>query len=139
MAGAEASPGGQSGQRTLRNALIALVLLLIGMGVTGYACTGTTVAPPALDRYIRLGPRLGPPELERDLARDVPVGTGTGAFFAHLTRLGFDCTGALEAGRGGECRFRTRRDDGRMVNIAVSVTHDGVVVRSISAQMTLSP
>jgi hypothetical protein len=129
-------PDGGS-QRTARNAIIAAGLLVVVFTLGAYSCSGHFVATSAMERYIKLGPRQGPSELERDLLRSYPPGSGIGPLFEHLGRQGFDCAAALQPGRGGDCRFRTKWGDGRVATMLVTVAHDGVQIRGIAARMSI--
>jgi hypothetical protein len=134
--------GGQAkepSQRTAPSALVAAVLIIAAVILGAHACSDRWTAEPPMERYVRLGPRLGAAELERDLLRDHPPGSGIGPLFARLARLGFDCRMASEAGRGGECRFRARREDGLIATLLVAVAHDGVEVGGIAGRMAVGP
>jgi hypothetical protein len=128
----------EPGQHTGRNALIAGMLLFLLIVVTAWSCSESTTQP-LLDRYIRLGPRQGAAELERDLSRDFPAGTGIGPLFETLDRQGFDCAAALQPGAGGACRFRTRHEGNRVALIEVAVGHDGLLLQSVAVRMSVGP
>ena len=49
-----------------------------------------------------------------------------------------DWGAALEPGRDGECRFRARRDDNRIMTLIVVPRHDGVRLGSIEVRASLA-
>jgi hypothetical protein len=136
MRGSAALPKEPS-QRTALNAILAAGLVIAAVTIGAHACSGGWTVQPRMERYIKLGPRAGPAELERDLLRAYPPGSSIGPLFSHLSRQGFDCGAALEAGRGGDCRFRARREDGRVAVLHVTVAHDGLHLRGIGARMSI--
>lgn len=125
-------------QRTAFNAIIAGGLLVSLVVIGAHACSDQWSVKPGMDRYVKLGPRAGAQELERELLAAHPAGSDVGPLFARLSRLGFDCGASVEPGRGGACRFRTSRTDRRVVTAFVEVAHDGAQVRGIAVRMTLS-
>lgn len=125
-------------QRTAFNAIIAGGLLVSFVIIGSHACSSQWAVKPAMERYVKLGPRAGSVELERELLAAHPPGSDVGPLFARLSRLGFDCGASVEPGRGGECRFRTGRLDRRIVTTTVEVEHDGARVGGIAARMVLS-
>lgn len=127
----------EPGQRTARNALIAALLLVAVLTVASQGCSGSWTTTHAMERYVKLGPRLGPADLERELLAAYPAGSSIAPLFAYFDRQGFDCRAALEAGRNGECRYRARRDDGRVATMHVAVAHDGLVLAALSARMSI--
>ncbi len=122
-------------QHTARNALLA-GLLLLGIGaLVARGCSESFVVPHEMERYLRQGPQHGAALLQQELERSYPRGSGIGPFFAHLERLGFDCTAALTSGQGGTCRYRAWLDARRLAVILVRPAHDGVVLRGVAVEM----
>ncbi|MGG5807788.1 hypothetical protein [Falsiroseomonas sp. CW058] len=124
-------------QRTALKAVVAAALLLGGLTLLAHACSGGWATRPEMERFTRLGPRQGPATLERELLAAFPPGSDVGPVFARLERLGFDCGAALDPTRGGACRFRARREDGRVASMVLEVSHDGLRLRGLAARMSI--
>jgi hypothetical protein len=124
-------------QRTALKFIIAAALLIGAVTFGAHACSEHWTNRPEMDRYVRLGPRQGPLELERDLTRAFPPGGDVGPLFARLERLGFDCGPAVDPSRNGACRFRAQREDRKVATILVAVSHDGLRQTGIIARMTV--
>lgn len=128
-------PPGEARQRTAFKAALAASVLVLALGVLAQTCSPCFTRPPAMEAYLRLGPREGAAALQRDLARDHPAGTALGPLLSQLSTLGFACAGGVEA--GSTCRFRARVQERRISTVTVEVAHDGVLVRGIAAAMTI--
>jgi hypothetical protein len=125
-------------QRTALNATLAASALLL-LGVLGaHGCSERWAIETEMQRYLKLGPRGGAAALERDLLRDHPVGEGIGPLFARLSRLGFDCGGAVDPAGRGECRFRAPTPDRRLSTTTVALRHDGQRIEALSVRMAVS-
>lgn len=127
----------EESQRTGVNALLGGLAMVAVIALFAYAVSGNWSARSEMETYLKLGPRHGAAELARDLLQAHPRGSDIGPLFAQLSRLGFDCGVAMEPGRGGECRYRTRWQERRLATTTVTIAHDGLRVEGITAQMTL--
>jgi hypothetical protein len=125
-------------RRTALNALVAGALLLGGFAALAQSCSARFAMPFEMERYMRAGARQGALDLARDLAAQHPPGAAVAPLFGRLHRLGFECGGTL-GGHDTECRFRGRREDGRIATVEVVVAHDGLVLAGIAARMSLQP
>lgn len=125
-------------QRIAIKAILAGTVLVIILAVVAQSCTTRTV-PFQVERYVRLGERVGPQTLRRELLEAHPPGSPLGGVLSQITRMGFMCPG-IDPGAALECRFRARRPlDGQIATISVLVTHDGARVAAVEASMRLDP
>ena len=129
----------EASQRTARNAIIAGGLILAGLLVGAQFFSPRWTAPFEMDRYVRAGARQGAALLEKDLQKSFPAGSDIGPLFTQLSRMGFACGAAPDAGRGGECRFRARREDNRVMTLVVVPRHDGVKLQSVTVSASMAP
>ncbi len=129
---------GAPSQRTALNAVLAGGLLVLLVALLAHACSGRWTTEAAMERYVKLGPRAGAAELERDLLRDHPPGSDLGALFARLSRLGFDCRIAVDPEAAGECRFRSPHGERRLATISVAVRQEEMRVGTVAVRMAVS-
>ena len=135
---AATEPAREPSQQTARNAIIAGALLLTAIVVGAQAFSPRWTTPFEMERYVRSGANQAATALERDLRKSFLPGSDVGPLFTQLARMGFSCGAAVDPGRGGECRFRARRDDNRVMTLIVVPRHDGVKVGSIEVRALLA-
>jgi hypothetical protein len=133
------TPPAEPSQRTARNAIIAGGLILLGLLVGTQFFSPRWTAPFEMERYVRAGARQGAALLEKDLRTSFPAGSDIGLLFTQLSRMGFSCGAVLDAGRGGDCRFRARREDNRVLTLVVVPRHDGVKLQSVAVSASMAP
>ncbi len=130
---------GDTGEHTLRDALLACLLLALALAAAALLRRDGWTVPSRMEPYLRAGPRHGALALERDLLALHPRGGEVGSLFAALARLGFACAAPEPApDRGSACRFRARRGDDRLEEVVVELRHDGVRLHDIAVRMAVT-
>jgi hypothetical protein len=126
-------PFSKNSLQTARLAVLAGSLVVGAVASMAWAggASGTSNGPSQLERYVRLGSRLGTEALSRDLNLEHPAGTSLVSLMARLERAGFICLPDPAQYTGYDCAWRHAVSERRVALIKAHIEAKGVQVVSI--------
>ncbi|MCK8786648.1 hypothetical protein M0638_19925 [Roseomonas sp. NAR14] len=118
VAGGVAQPG------VARLALVAIALLLGGIGLVAYACSEDAGPVGPFSPYLRLGPAAGAAALKRDLEGEFLPGTPAGPLVRRLEGMGMNCDAYAARAARPVCVARVDLRERRVARVEVLVRED---------------